>query len=55
MIIYYNKKIFDEAGVPYPPTKWTEAWTWDEFVNVAKKLTKDKNGNNALSPNFDKG
>ena len=54
MIIYYNKKIFDDAGVPYPPTKWTEAWTWDEFVNVAKKLTKDKNGNNALSPNFDK-
>ena len=54
MIIFYNKKLFEEAGVETPPTKWTEAWTWDEFVQVAKKLTKDKNGNNALSPNFDK-
>jgi len=53
MIIFYNKKLFDDAGVPYPPSKWTEAWKWDEFVNIAKKLTKDKNGNNALSPNFD--
>lgn len=34
-MIYYNKKIFDDAGVPYP----TGDWTWDEYVEIAKKLT----------------
>ena len=43
LLIFYNKKIFDEAGIPYPPAKAEEAWTWDEFVEVAKKLTKDAN------------
>ncbi len=39
-VIFYNKDIFDEAGVPYPEGDWT----WDEFVEVAKKLTlKDPN------------
>lgn len=28
--------------------------TWDEFVTLAKTLTLDANGNNALSPDFDK-
>ncbi len=40
--IYYNKKIFDEAGVAYPPADWDDAsWTWEKFVETAKKLTKD--------------
>lgn len=39
--IYYNKKLFDEAGVPYPKP----GWTWDDFLETAKKLTKyDANG-----------
>lgn len=38
--IYYNADLFDEAGIDYPPKDPTEAWTWDEFVEVAKKLTK---------------
>lgn len=38
--LWYNKKLFDEAGVPYP----TEAMTWDEFVEVSKKLTDRKKG-----------
>lgn len=33
--IYYNKKIFDEAGVPYP----TDDWSWDDLLRIAKKLT----------------
>ncbi|GAB2539030.1 ABC transporter substrate-binding protein [Gracilibacillus alcaliphilus] len=33
--IYYNKKLFDEAGVPYPE----DDWTWEEFVEIAKQLT----------------
>lgn len=33
--IYYNKTLFDEAGVAYP----TAEWTWDEFAETARALT----------------
>ena len=36
--MYYNPKMFKEAGIEKPPV------TWDEFVADAKKLTKDTNG-----------
>ncbi|QGQ98093.1 extracellular solute-binding protein [Paenibacillus psychroresistens] len=37
--VFYNKKIFDDAKVPYPPA----SWTWDQYIETAKKLTdKDK-------------
>lgn len=51
--IYYNKELFDEAGMPYPPAKAEDAWTWDEFVDVAKKLTVDRNGKHPDDPGFD--
>lgn len=35
--VWYNKTMFDEAGIPYP----TADWTWDDFREIAKKLTKD--------------
>lgn len=38
--IFYNKNMFDEAGVPYPPSEGKEPWTVDQFVETAKKLTK---------------
>lgn len=55
---YYNKKLFDEADLPYPPHKVGEQyqgkdWTWDTVAEVAKKLTVDANGNDATSANFD--
>lgn len=53
LVMYYNKDMFDAAGIDYPPTSADEAWTWDEFVEVAKQLTLDANGNNAASPDFD--
>jgi len=34
-VIFYNKSIFDKCGVPYPKGDWT----WEEFVEVAKKVT----------------
>lgn len=55
ILLYYNKDIFEAAGVDAPPSKAQDAWTWDEFVEVAKKLTKDRNGNDASSPDFDPG
>jgi len=39
-LIFYNKDLFDEEGIPYP----THDWTWDEFRAMAKALTKDLNG-----------
>ncbi len=40
--IFYNKKLFDAAGVPHPPVDWSDkSWTWDEMVSRAQKLTKD--------------
>lgn len=53
MILYYNKNLFDEAGLDYPPSRAAEAWTWEEFVAVARQLTVDRSGNNANSDAFD--
>ena len=35
--LWYNKTMFDEAGLEYP----TADWTWDDFGEAAKKLTKE--------------
>jgi multiple sugar transport system substrate-binding protein len=36
LAVYYNKKLFDAAGLPYP----TDGWSWEEFLETAKTLTK---------------
>ena len=38
--VYYNKDMFDAAGVEYPKV----GWTWDEYVAIAKKLSDPKKG-----------
>ncbi len=53
MLIFYNKDLFEEARMDPPPARADEAWTWDRFVDVARKLTKDTSGNDATSPKFD--
>ena len=35
LVLYYNKTLFDKAGVAYPNANWT----WDDFLNAAKKTT----------------
>ena len=35
--LWYNKSMFDEAGLEYP----TADWTWDDVTEAAKKLTKE--------------
>ena len=40
-VLYYNKDMFDEVGVPYPD----ETWTWDDLASAAEQLTvKDASG-----------
>jgi multiple sugar transport system substrate-binding protein len=40
--LFYNKRLFDRAGVKYPD----ETWTWKEYREVAKALTRDLDGDN---------
>lgn len=51
--LMYNVDMFNEAGVALPPTKAEEAWSWDEFVEVAKQLTLDRNGKHPGEEGFD--
>ena len=36
VVTYYNKRLFDESGVPYP----AEDWTYGDMLAAAEKLTK---------------
>lgn len=38
--VYFNAKMFQDAGVPLPKNDWT----WNDFLAAAKALTKDTNG-----------
>lgn len=38
--VYYNKMLFDEAGVEYPQ----EGWTWDDMLAIAQEMTVDEDG-----------
>jgi multiple sugar transport system substrate-binding protein len=41
LAIYYNREVFDEMKLPYPP----ENPTWDDIIAIGKKLTvKDASG-----------
>jgi multiple sugar transport system substrate-binding protein len=42
-VIWYNKKVFDDAGVAYPQ----DGWTWSDFTATVKKLTNGKSGKDA--------
>lgn len=38
--LFYNTRIFAEAGVPPPPGRWDTPWTFDEFLATAAALTQ---------------
>lgn len=40
LVVYYNKALFDATGLAYP----RDDWTWDDFLQAAKALTQDTNG-----------
>jgi multiple sugar transport system substrate-binding protein len=40
LVVYYNKALFDQAGLPYPANDWT----WADFQQTAIALTVDNNG-----------
>lgn len=49
--LYYNKTMFDEAGLSYPDA----TWTWDDLYDAAVKLTKEDGSQYgfALNPSND--
>lgn len=40
IVMYYNKSLFDKAGLSYP----NASWTWQDVLKTVKKLTIKKNG-----------
>jgi multiple sugar transport system substrate-binding protein len=61
--VFYNKKIFDRAGLAYPPASYGEMytmpdgtkveWNWDTLTQIARLLTLDQSGRNATEEDFD--
>lgn len=58
-VVFYNRDIFDEAEMAYPPHKFGEAyadgdeWTFEKLQEVAMELTVDTNGYTASEDGFD--
>jgi ABC-type glycerol-3-phosphate transport system substrate-binding protein len=50
-VIFFNKRLFREAGLnpdlPYDMQK-AGTWTWDAFLDVCKKLTRDINNDGRM-------
>lgn len=44
IVLFYNKDMFDAAGVAYPSADWT----WDDFRVAAKSLTIDKDSDGTV-------
>ncbi|MEL6891665.1 MAG: extracellular solute-binding protein [Actinomycetota bacterium] len=65
--IFYNRDLFDEAGLPYPPAEYGDGgistygagtefegeWNFDKVTELAQILTVDANGADATSADFD--
>jgi multiple sugar transport system substrate-binding protein len=61
--IIYNKDLFDEAGLAYPPHEYgapyvdidgnEHEWNMDTLRELGMQLTVDANGNDASDPDFD--
>ncbi|MEP7359297.1 MAG: extracellular solute-binding protein, partial [Anaerolineales bacterium] len=61
-VLYFNRALFDEAGLAYPPQKVGDKytldgkeveWNMDTLAQVAERLTVDAKGNDATQTGFD--
>ena len=48
--LFYNKKMFEAKGIPLPSKNVDEAWTWDQVMDAAKKLTDPAKGIYGIDP-----
>ncbi|MFH0988802.1 MAG: extracellular solute-binding protein [bacterium] len=44
LMIYYNKKLFRQAGEPFPSPQWD----WNQYLKIAQRLTKDLDGDGSI-------
>ncbi len=51
--LYYNVEMLEKAGVTPPSASAAEAWTWEEFLENARRLTLDASGKHPGDPGFD--
>ncbi|WP_436795362.1 ABC transporter substrate-binding protein [Actinospongicola halichondriae] len=56
--IFYNRELFDRAGIAYPPAYFGETyeglpWDIEALTRVATRLTLDAQGRHADEPGFD--
>jgi len=56
-VLAYNVELFSQAGVPAPPTDWSDgSWTLEgPFLEAARALTVDGSGRNPGDAGFDAG
>lgn len=50
--MYYNKKMFEEKGIPLPSKNPDEAWTWEQVLDAAKKLNDPDKGIVGWDPGY---
>ncbi len=48
MVMFYNRDLFDQYGVPYPEL----GWTWDDFLNTALALRDPDADVFGYAPNY---
>ena len=41
--MYYNKDLFEKAGIPFPSMDVNQRWTWEKVVEAAQKIQKTIN------------
>jgi multiple sugar transport system substrate-binding protein len=44
IVVYLNRDLFEQAGVALPDLDWT----WDDFLDIARRLTRDVDGDGRL-------
>ncbi|MET8993234.1 extracellular solute-binding protein [Nonomuraea wenchangensis] len=52
-LLWYSKAAIAEVGIAAPPAVAGSAWTWDQLVENAYKLTVDQNGRHPDESGFD--
>lgn len=48
--LFYNKKLFEEKGIPLPSKNPEEPWTWDQVLEAAKKINDPSKGIFGIDP-----
>lgn len=52
-LLFYNRETLREAGVEDPPATADAAWSWDQIVDAAERLTFDAEGRRPAESGFD--